>query len=274
MKRKKIYVAICILIFVIALLVTIYPIVSNYLAERSQTKVYADYSETIEKYGDKRLNEEKQKAISYNDKQISEDIYENVLNIGGDGIMGYVKIPQIDVVLPIYHGTTAEVLEKGVGHLFGSSLPVGGNGTHCVLTGHSGMSGQKMFSDLDCLKKGDIFYIDVLDETLEYRIEDVYVIEPSDTKSLRVDTAKDVCSLITCTPFGVNSHRLVVRGIRLGNCEVLAQSENCEDFAQNKKRAISTWEREYLKGILYGAVMAVCIILSLYLYKKIKKRNK
>ena len=274
MKRKKIYVAICILIFVIALLVTIYPIVSNYLAERSQTKVYADYSETIEKYGDKRLNEEKQKAISYNDKQISEDIYENVLNIGGDGIMGYVKIPQIDVVLPIYHGTTAEVLEKGVGHLFGSSLPVGGNGTHCVLTGHSGMSGQKMFSDLDCLKKGDIFYIDVLDETLEYRIEDIYVIEPSDTKSLCVDTAKDVCSLITCTPFGVNSHRLVVRGIRLGNCEVLAQSEKCEDFAQNKKRAISTWEREYLKGILYGAVMAVCIILSLYLYKKIKKRNK
>lgn len=274
MKRKKIYVAICILIFVIALLVTIYPIVSNYLAERSQTKVYADYSETIEKYGDKRLNEEKQKAISYNDKQISEDIYENVLNIGGDGIMGYVKIPQIDVVLPIYHGTTAEVLEKGVGHLFGSSLPVGGNGTHCVLTGHSGMSGQKMFSDLDCLKKGDIFYIDVLDETMEYRIEDIYVIEPSDTKSLRVDTAKDVCSLITCTPFGVNSHRLVVRGIRLRKCEVLAQNIKCEDFAQNKKRAISTWEREYLKGILYGAVMAVCIILSLYLYKKIKKRNK
>ena len=274
MKRKKIYVGICILIFVIALLVTIYPIVSNYLAERSQTKVYADYSETIEKYGDKRLNEEKQKAISYNDKQISEDIYENVLNIGGDGIMGYVKIPQIDVVLPIYHGTTAEVLEKGVGHLFGSSLPVGGNGTHCVLTGHSGMSGQKMFSDLDCLKKGDIFYIDVLDETMEYRIEDIYVIEPSDTKSLCVDTAKDVCSLITCTPFGVNSHRLVVRGILLGNCEVLAQSEKCEDFAKNKKRAISTWEREYLKGILYGAVMAVCIILSLYLYKKIKKRNK
>lgn len=274
MKQKKVCIAICIIVFVVAVLIVIYPLASNYLVEKKQRKVYTEYFENIEKYSNEDIYREKQKAIEYNEKQRSEENYRKVLNIGDNGIMGYVKIPQIDVVLPIYHGTTAEVLEKGVGHLFGSSLPIGGIGTHCVLTGHSGMSGQKMFSDLDCLKKGDIFYIDVLDETLEYRIEDVYVIEPNETKSLRVDTAKDVCSLVTCTPFGVNTHRLVIRGERIEKCADLTQNEKCADLAQNKNRPNSTWEREYIKGVFWGAIIVVNIVLLQRIYKKIKKRNK
>ena len=276
MKRKKIYIAVCIVVFVIALIMTIYPIVSNYLAEQKQTKAYTDYSEKVQEYSNDTLTEEKQKAVSYNMKQLPAEDYENVLNIGVDGVMGYVKIPQIAVVLPIYHGTTSEVLEKGVGHLFGSSLPVGGIGTHCVLTGHSGMAQQKMFSDLDCLEKGNVFYIDILDETLEYRIEDIYVIDPNDTESLRVDTEKDMCSLITCTPFGVNTHRLVVKGIRTDRPEnqVVSDVENVE-MKVNKNS--STWYFEYLKAIFIGIVVVVGFIafeFSIRFVKTVYGKNK
>lgn len=158
--------------------------------------------------------------------------------------------------------------------MFGSSLPVGGIGTHCVLTGHSGMAQQKMFSDLECLEKGTVFYIEILDETLEYRIEDIYVIDPNDTESLRVDAEKDICSLITCTPFGVNTHRLVVKGERIEKSADLAQNIKCAKYAQIKNGEVSTWEKEYFKGIFFGIIVAVGIIISLYLYKKIKNRNK
>lgn len=276
MKRKKIYIAICILVFVIALLLTIYPIVSNYLAEQTQTKAYTDYTEKIEQYSNEILTEEKEKAVSFNNKQISEEAYEDVLNIGADGIMGYLKIPQISVVLPIYHGTSSYVLEKGIGHLFCSSLPVGGKGTHCVLTGHSGMAQQKMFSDLECLEKGNVFYIEILDEILEYRIEDIYVIDPNDTESLRVDTEKDMCSLITCTPFGVNTHRLVVKGIRTDRPEnqVVSDVENIE-MKVNKNS--STWYFEYLKAIFIGIVVVVGFIafeFSIRFVKTVYGKNK
>lgn len=272
MKRKIICIAICVAVFVVAVVIVIYPLISNYLAKQTQRKVYGEYSESVEEYSNEAIYQEKQRATEYNNKLLSEkgEEYESILNIGGNGIMGYVKIPQIDVVLPIYHGTSADVLEKGIGHLSNTSLPIGGRTTHCVLTGHSGMSGQKMFSDLDCLKEGEVFYIEVLNEELNYVIKDIYVISPSDTKSLKIEEEKDICSLITCTPFGVNTHRLVIRGERIDECVKITQCANtahCEVVA-------STWEREYLRGIFWGVTVVVCISLLLYIYKKIKKRNK
>lgn len=144
----------------------------------------------------------------------SED-YEDLLNIAGNGIMGFVVIPKISVNLPIYHGTDTQTLAAGVGHLLGSSLPVGGSNTHAVLTAHSGMSSQKMFSDIDELKIGDLFYLEVLGETLAYQVDQIKTVLPEDTTYLQIGGDEDFCTLVTCTPFGINTHRLLVRGERV-----------------------------------------------------------
>ena len=143
----------------------------------------------------------------------SED-YKNQLNIAGTGIMGYVNIPSIHVHLPIYHGSETRTLERGIGHLLGSSLPVGGETTHSILTAHSGMASQKMFSDLPQLRIGDVFYLEVLGETLAYQVDQIKTVLPHDVTYLGIEENRDLCTLVTCTPFGVNTHRLLVRGSR------------------------------------------------------------
>ena len=141
--------------------------------------------------------------------------YHSQLNLTGDGIMGYIKIPSIRVDLPIYHGTEDMTLEKGVGHLLGTSLPVGGESTHTVLTGHSGMAGKKMFSDVLQMQVGDVFYLEVLGETIAYQVDQIKTVLPHDTSYLGILEGQDHCTLVTCTPFGINTHRLLVRGIRI-----------------------------------------------------------
>lgn len=198
----------------------------------------------------------------------SED-YENQLNLAGDGIMGYVEIPLIQVNLPIYHGTDSETLDVGIGHLLGTSLPVGGKSTHSVLTAHSGMANQKLFSDLDKLEHGDVFYLQVLGETLAYQVDSINTVLPYDTTYLGISEGEDYCTLVTCTPFGINTHRLLVRGTRIPYQEA---EEIVEEQLQEEAPPASTWEQQYIKGILCG-IGAVAVIGVLFLFLRYRKRR-
>lgn len=206
-------------------------------------------------------------------KSAAED-YDNLLNIRGDGIMGYVEIPKIDVNLPIYHGTGDDSLDRGVGHLLGSSLPVGGETSHTVLTAHSGLAGQRLFSDLDKLKCGDTFYIHTLDETMAYMVLEINTVLPEDTSKLVIMPDHDVCTLVTCTPYGVNTHRLMVRGTRIQN----AQAEYVESLKADRDEregvTQSTWQREYFKGILLGLICIGAVGIALEINRIRPKRRK
>lgn len=203
----------------------------------------------------------------------SED-YDSQLDIAGNGIMGYVEIPKISVNLPIYHGTENDSLERGVGHLLGSSLPVGGESTHAILSGHSGMASQKMFTDLEQLTAGDVFYLHVLNETLAYQVVEINTVLPYDTSLLGIVPGEDLCTLVTCTPYGVNTHRLLVRGSRIPYEEAEALAEE----SQNVEPEVSTWETKYLQGILIGIFAAAAAILAVMLsmqgWKRFKKQRK
>ena len=224
---------ICIAIgaFLLALGMTLYPIISTIYNEKHQSQIHTQYQEQVEQVDDSAIRKAKELAIAYNEAiqpgaQMSDafsndallwasEDYKNQLNIAGTGIMGYVNIPSINVHLPIYHGTETKTLEKGIGHLLGSSLPVGGDTTHSILTAHSGMASQKMFSDLPQLKIGDVFYLEVLGETLAYQVDQIKTVLPYDVTYLGIEEGRDLCTLVTCTPFGVNTHRLLVRGTRI-----------------------------------------------------------
>lgn len=183
-------------------------------------------------------------------------------------MMGYVEIPKINVNLPIYHGTGADSLDRGVGHLLGSSLPVGGESTHSILTGHSGMASQKMFTDLEQLTPGDVFYLRILNETLAYQVREINTVLPYDTSLLGISSGEDLCTLVTCTPYGVNTHRLLVCGSRIPyeEAEVIL-----EETAQEEQPR-SSWMKKYIEGIVWGIVVAIGLILlivsSVQIYRK------
>ena len=254
-----------ILVFLLALGITLYPVISNFYNQRHQSQIHTQYEAVVEQTDDSELIRARELAQQYNeaiqpgsrpDDAYSRDAileasrnYEDQLNLGGDGIMGYVEIPLIRVNLPIYHGTASETLDVGIGHLLGSSLPVGGESTHSVLTAHSGMAGQKMFSDIDQLEEGDVFYLQILGETLAYQVDAIHVVLPHDTTYLGITQGEDQCTLVTCTPFGVNTHRLLVRGSRIPyeEAEVIV-----EEQLQVEEPPKSTWEQQYIKGVLFG----------------------
>jgi sortase A len=205
----------------------LYPSFSNWYNEDKQTTVIEDYSEQVahlsqEDY-DKYLNEAREYNSELANKGYStftlseeeEARYESLLNL--DSVMGYIEIPSIRVKLPIYHGTSDEILQIGVGHIAGTSLPVGGESTHCVLSGHRGLPSSKLFTDLDMLTTGDVFVITVLNETLTYEVDQVLIVDPDDTSALGIVEGEDLCTLVTCTPYGINTHRLLVRGHRIAN---------------------------------------------------------
>lgn len=268
MKRRLLSNIMFVLVFFIALGVTLYPVISNYVNEKYKSEIHTAYVEVIEKADDSALVEAWEKAVEYNNAitpgtmdsnaysqealiAASED-YDSQLNIGGDGIMGYVEIPIIGVNLPIYHGTGSDSLDRGVGHLLGSSLPVGGTSTHAILTGHSGMATDKMFTDITQLKTGDVFYLHVLNEVLAYQVCEVNTVLPHDTSLLGVVSGRDLCTLVTCTPIGVNTHRLLVRGERI-------PYEEAEEIRE-EEQPVSTWEQEYLRGIVIG--LSVVVLLA------------
>lgn len=206
-----------------------YPHAAGYLSARNASRVVTDYDDTVAQLNEKERAAQWEAAVVYNENlsgnpvhdpfvegsgMVMTDNYYEVLAAGESGMMGTVRIPGINVRLPVYHGTAEETLRKGAGHLEGSSFPVGGAGTHSVITAHTGLASAKMFTDLIEIKKGDRFFVDVLDKTLAYQVDQITVAKPEDTKELQRKREFDYCTLVTCTPYGVNSHRLLVRGVR------------------------------------------------------------
>lgn len=283
MKDKKWPMVLGILAFFLALLITLYPIISNYVNEKYASEIHTAYEEIIQQADNSTLLEAKKQAIVYNETitpgtageaysqaalmDASED-YESQLNIAGNGTMGYVEIPKISVNLPIYHGTGNDSLERGVGHLLGSSLPVGGESTHAILTGHSGMATQKMFTDLEQLSVGDVFYLHILDETLAYQVDSIKTVLPYDTSLLGIVSGKDYCTLVTCTPYGVNTHRLLVRGTRIPyeKAEVIVEETTQEEQPR------SSWEEKYLLGLFLGVLAVLILFLAAFILMQFRRK--
>ncbi|MBP3673460.1 MAG: class C sortase [Oscillospiraceae bacterium] len=286
MKKKAIMISLAAVIFLLALGMTLYPLISNRYNEKHHSEIHTAYSEQVEQADNSEIVAAKELAIAYNKAiqpgvqaaeafssealQFAAKDYASLLNLTGNGIMGYVRIPKLNVDLPIYHGTADATLEIGIGHLLGSSLPVGGESTHTVLTGHSGLASQKMFSDLVDLEIGDVFYLDVLDETLAYQVDQIKTVLPYDSTYLGIETGGDYCTLVTCTPFGVNTHRLLVRGTRIPyeeEKEIMVEAEQTE-------QTVSNWEQQYKKGLLLGLCLAVVIVAVVLVISFIRRRIK
>lgn len=245
---------------VVALGLLLYPLVGELLSEKYHSDVETTYTAAIEGTDDTELTAQRQAAEQYNamlaNATISEGgadapplAYTEQLTVGG--VMCYVDIPKINVYLPVQHGTGADTLEKSVGHVVGTSLPVGGSSTHAVLSAHSGMASAKLFSDIDQLEKGDVFYIRVLGEVLAYQVDSINIVLPTDTSLLQIEEGKDLVTLVTCTPFGINTHRLLVRGNRVPYTPEQAS-------AAEEKPVASSWTQHYLTGLAIGlGVVAV-----------------
>ena len=215
---------------IIAFSVLLYPTVSNYLYEKNGSKVISAYDENAVRLSESDKREMLEAARQYNEELLGnielldpfssikkevDERYQSLLNVNGSGMIGYIRIPKINIELPIYHGTSEAVLQTGVGHFWGTSLPVGGESTHTVLTGHRGLPTKTLFTNMDKLEVGDIFYIKVLDETLAYQIDQILTVLPEETDGLSIEPGKDYATLVTCTPFAINTHRLLVRGERI-----------------------------------------------------------
>ncbi len=226
--KKKLSTIILLAIFLVGLCLLLYPTVSDYWNSFHQSRAISSYAESAAGLSAEEYDRLLKEAQDYNidllsksnplvpsDEEVTE--YEQLLNIEGTGIMGYIEIPRIECTLPIYHGTDEAVLQIAVGHITGTSLPVGGVSTHCVLSGHRGLPSAKLFTNLDQLAQGDVFMLQVLDETLTYEVDQIRIVEPQEVDSLAIVEGEDYCTLVTCTPYGINTHRLLVRGRRIEN---------------------------------------------------------
>lgn len=280
-KRKNTIIIIC---FIIVILLgagaAAYPLIASINNEHTQSLVQTDYEEKLQQLDTSEIDAALAAAREYN-KTIStvqiEDVdkikadlppYEDLLNLANNGIMGYIMIPAINIDLPIYHGTTGAAMEKGAGHMEGTSLPVGGIGTHAVISAHSGMASAKLFTDLDKLKLGDMFFITVCNQKLAYEVDNIAVVEPTDIDLIRIDTQQDYVTLLTCTPYGVNTHRLLVRGHRVDMAE-----EAIAEVEEKAEPAASTWMERYEQGILIGIAIFLGLLLIALLVYFIKRRK-
>lgn len=226
--RKHISTIILCITFIAGLSLLLYPTVSNYWNAQHQTQAVVDYTERIEKMDDSEKLNEIGRAVDYNSTLVDngrrfspnkqeKDLYSSILSVDDNGMMGYITIPELRLKLAIYHGVDESVLQVGIGHIEGSSLPVGGEGTHCVISGHRGLPSAKLFTDIDKLVVGDVFMLHVYDEMLTYEVDQILIVEPEDYSALAIEEGKDYCTLVTCTPYGINTHRLLVRGHRVEN---------------------------------------------------------
>lgn len=226
--RKYISTIILCITFITGLSLLLYPTVSNYWNSQHQTQAVVDYAERIEKMDDSEKLAEIDRAREYNlglvdngrrfsPNKEEKEIYNSILSVDDNGMMGYITIPELRLKLAIYHGVDESVLQVGIGHIEGSSLPVGGDSTHCVISGHRGLPSAKLFTDIDKLVVGDVFMLHVYDEMLTYEIDQILIVEPEDYSALAIEEGKDYCTLVTCTPYGINTHRLLVRGHRVEN---------------------------------------------------------
>lgn len=278
--KKKI---LSILIILFGLFLLLYPWISNFIFEKSTASTIRNYEKNIRSYDQKQKDVAWREAKKYNQQRSEsenritdpfhskeskkkEKQYYDLLNMDRSGIMGYLKIPCILVDLPIYHGTSDEILEQGAGHLLGSSLPVGGKNTHSILTGHTGRSRAKLFTDLIEMKKGDLFFIHVLDHVLAYKVDEIVVVKPEDTKNLQIIKEKDYITLITCTPYGVNDHRLLVRGERT---KYIPKEETMKVRRKNSK-----WKSVYKTAIIVGSIIVSLLFCLLKMLDKIRGKLK
>lgn len=268
-----------IIIFITGFSIMLYPFVSNMVSAKTYDSVIVSYTKTANNTSDSKNVQLLAQAKSYNsslstttvmdafsypDREESAD-YLNTLNINNNGVMGYISIPKIDVRIPIYHGTSSRVLQKGVGHLEGSSLPIGGSGTHSILSAHRGLPSARLFTDLDQMQKGDQFYIYVLDQTLAYEVDQITVIEPDNTDYLTMNNNEDYITLVTCTPYAVNTHRLLVRGHR-----VEYKEEVLSTTVVSKKS--TTADIVFYIGITIAIItFIVAIIIIIFINKKNNK---
>ena len=229
-KKNRITAILLVAVLLAGLSLLLYPLVSNYWNSIHQSQAIAAYMDDVAEVDDGTYDALWEEAQGYNASLLDDENrffpdeeeqqqYEHLLSISNDGIMGYIEIPSIDVTLPIYHGTSEEILQVAIGHIEGSSLPVGGLSTHCVISGHRGLPSSRLFTDIDQLSEGDIFTLLVLDEALTYEVDQIRIVEPDDISLLEIKEGEDLCTLVTCTPYGVNSHRLLVRGHRVENQE-------------------------------------------------------
>lgn len=274
------------LLFGIAIALTMYPFISNWLFENKTDSVADAVEQAAQEMDDSEQQAALQAAREYNQvlanghvtltDPFEEDVtdedlaeYESLLNLMDDGVMGTVEIPVIDVSLPIYHGTSESVLQKGVGHLHGTSLPVGGESTHTVLTGHTGLSKAKLFTDLTEVEEGDIFFLHVMGENLAYEVDQIKVVLPSELDDLKIVPGEDYCTLVTCTPYGVNSHRLLVRGVRTDYQEAVENPETFED-----KEVESKWMEEYKKALLISVGCFIGCLVVLGIVRHFRNRSR
>lgn len=282
MKRKQILVP-ALLLFFLGIGLIAYPIAGSCYTAWHQSQVHTQYQERLEKTDRREIKATRAEAEAYNQllasgataAELEAQDYEGLLNLTGSGVMGYIEIPAIDVLLPIYHGVGEDSLEHGAGHMPSTSLPVGGKGTHAAISAHTGMSTARMFTDLGQLETGDVFYLHVLDETLTYEVDQLLIVEPYQTDALKIDRGKDYVTLITCTPYGINSHRLLVRGHRIeAKVEETSFAEAISPEAEPKP---STWRVKYWEGVRDGLFLFL-LFLTLWLVfrflaKKRRKRN-
>jgi sortase A len=269
---SHIYTLVLVIIFFVGLALLLYPSVSDYWNSLHQSKAIAEYNDIVAQMDSEEYNRVLSAAVEYNSKlpiggskftltDEERQIYNSMLNISPDGTMSYIEIPSINCTLPIYHGTSNSVLEVGVGHLEGSSLPVGGESTHCVLSSHRGLPSAKLFTNLDKLVEGDIFMLRTLDEVITYEVDQILIVLPDDVSALNIERGKDYCTLVTCTPYGVNTHRLLVRGHRIPN---LTESEEVR----------ITGDATQIEPIVAAPFAAIPIVIVIWLWFMITTRKK
>lgn len=271
------------LVLVVAFAVLLYPTVSSYVNEKNGSKVVSNYDAESVRLSNAEKEKMLEDARAYNKEMLSNiDLidpfsqgeksldarYESLLNIDGSGMMGYIRIPKIKVEIPIYHGTSESVLQAGVGHFWGTSLPVGGESTHTVLTGHRGLPTKTLFTNMDKLVKGDVFYIKVLDETLAYKVDQILTVLPEETEALSIVPGQDYATLVTCTPYAINTHRLLVRGHRI-------PYEEAVKIEKNTSTGIELSFTTKVLIVTLGIIFIGLVIAMLYsLYDKRRRKKK
>ena len=285
MHKKRILLHVLFLVlFLIGIGAAAYPAFGNWYNEQKRSVVLTEYEKALAKIEDADLTDAFKQAEIYNDALFTGETdeeerpdYGELLCTTEDGIMGYVEIPAIQIRLPIYHGCTENELSKGAGHMPSSSLPVGGKSTHAVLAAHSGRADSKMFTDLDQVKEGDLVYLYVLNKTLTYEVDQITVTTPGDTDAIQIVDGEDLLTLLTCTPYGTNTHRLLVRGHRIFPDETRSASNSSEEKPEHTDTAVhrSTWTNEYRNGLTEGLLFALLILLiSVFLYGIIRLKAK
>ncbi|WP_029072306.1 class C sortase [Kandleria vitulina] len=276
MKKDKLINIFIALMILVGLSVMFYPVVSDMWNTYRNSLLISSHKKDVNDLSKKQTEQIWNEAVNYNKNHkenfIKEDVFTNLkkhtkskydsyLNISKNGVMGTIVIPKINVEIPIYHGTGEKELQTGVGHMEGTSLPVGGTSSHCVLSAHRGLPSAKLFTDLDKMKKGDLFFLHILDKTLAYKVEDIFTVKPNETNQLSLVEGKDYVTLLTCTPYGVNTHRLLVRGVRTA-------------YKQNQEQNVSIL-KDYRVWILIGTIVALIIVnVFMVIKNKKKKRSK